>query len=336
MGTKVVLPIPVTGPLDTANPTTNRPPGTFLETIDVAHRWLGPRRGGKNFTWPGRLPSGASPPGNFPGFAFDGTNTYVVGTPPREQADLGIKWTADLCFQATDAVVTSGAVPIFQWGSPTVDFISIGIYGSTHATQANKIHAIVKTTDGAGTVATTFTLVAAAPIFSSALVSSGAIVRVLVRLIRDGSTLTLKTSRAADQTATGLSDAEPHVVLASGRTGVWYFADDQNLGTNSYAAIRPYAVPTAAPLQAIESSAARGSAFKFYAGTYLTGNQHAYDHSMYGSHGSVSNGATALISGDFHYPCAKTSQGFGSFVTNKGGRYGVCTIGGRTLIVKSA
>ncbi len=135
MSAKSFVILPVSGPLDTANPSTNRTPGTLLKAIDVAHRWIGPRRGGKIMTWVGRLPSSiAVPPGQVPGISFDGTNTYVKGILAREQTDLTNRWTCDVAFHAFANRAVNAAVPVFQWKlDNSIVAIEIGHYGSSHA-----------------------------------------------------------------------------------------------------------------------------------------------------------------------------------------------------------
>jgi len=291
MGEKKYLPIPVSGPLDTAHPATNRRVGTLVRAVDVGHEWIGPRLGPKAWTWAERATTAASSVIGFvPTILFDGSNTYVTGAPPREGVDLGTQWTADIAFHAHEARVSAAAVPIWSWKvDSSIAAIEIGFYGSLHA-NAGKLYAIVKTTSSPGVVDATYTLVGAAPLFSTALTSGGQIVRCFVRLIRNGQHLTLISTRGSTATSSALNPAYGHNGSTSSATGEWIYGRSTGLGANDTfkgyiirSLLRTTAVSTSAALQATEHRFPRAGDVVHFAGTKSFNSDNVCDLSRYGA-----------------------------------------------------
>ncbi len=338
MGKKTFVLLPVNGPLDTANPSTNREPGTLVKAIDAAHRWIGPRRGGKIMSWTGRLPSSiAVRPGMTPDFSLDGSNSYVKGILAREQIDLSNRWTCDVAFHAFANRTVNAAVPVFRWLlDSSIVAIEIGHYGSTHA-QAGKVYAIVKTTSSAGVLANTYTLIGGSVNFagSTTYVSGGKIVRTFARLIRDGSTLTLLDSTTATSNDTTLNAEESHAG-STGSDGSWFYGKDSDLAANHTfngyalrALIRDSAAPTTLYPPTMEHIFPRAPNVRFFAGAQLY-NSGIGEFSRFGSHGVATGTGTGSVT-DTHYPYAKVIQGMGSF-TDKSGLGMSCVMAGGTLL----
>lgn len=340
MGKLVHVGVPVTGSIDTAHPATNRPVGALVQAIDVGTKWLGPRLGGKSYTWAGRTPSvlGDEPQAN-ESVEFDGTNSRVVGIMSREQADLGTKWTLDLAFQATAQVASAAAVPVFQWRTDnSITAINVGFYGTGHA-NANKLYAIVQTTSSAGVSAGTYTLVGAAPLFSSSLVSGGEVTRCFVRLIRNGSTLTLLSSRGSTAQSTSLGATDRHDGTLS-QDGKWLFANDANLGANALfkgfilkALLRTTAVPTTYPLMANEHVFPRAPDVQFSARSKAVNSLHIYEASKYGAHGLQTSVTTGTCPGLF--PLVPRVQGMGSYTDANGGTVSVVVANGVAVTTRN-
>lgn len=347
MGKRAYIAIPVTGPLNTADPSTNRPVGTLLQGIDASTKAIGPRRGMEQQTWPGRIPTSVSiyTPGATPDFSFDGSSTYVKGTLAREQADLGNKWTLDLAFHAFAARTTANAVQIFQWKiDSSIVAIEVGHYGSTHA-QANRLYAIVKTTSSAGVVGATHTLVGGVVPFAAvgSYVSGGAATRVMVRLTRDGTTLRMTDSIGATDTDTSLTSGYGHAGTTT-QSAFWYFGRDTTLGVSTTFNGLIHRVmmrdrlseQSVIPLSMVECPFARSNSIRFSAGTALMTNVHVADHSSFGSHGLVSTPGTApTINTERHYPLAKVVQGFGSFTDRDGIKQSMVLVGGLRCFVRA-
>jgi len=344
VGVKSPVVLSVDGPLDTANPATNRAPGTLLEAVDTAHRWIGPRGGMKAWTWPGRGSTA-----NFPivgsGLSvatFDGTNTYATGELVREQADLGAAWTLDVCFHATANQAIAGSVPVFRWRlDATIYAIEVGYYGTGNA-NAGKVYAVVKTTSSAGVVGHTYTLVSAATVtFSSSLVSGGKMVRCFVRLTRDGTTLSMTTS--TDFTAvtnTSLSLNEPHVGTATDQ-GAWFMASNSPLGANSLfkgylltAVLRSGAF-TSTAIQTVEHIFPRAPNVIFHAqgAVGVSDTATVREFSRFGSHGAFN--AIGAIPTDRHYPYAKPVQMMGAYTDLAGVPTSAVMVGGALVFQRA-
>lgn len=343
MSAKQYVNLPVSGPLNTNDPSTAVPPGTLRKAIDTRHVGWGNRMGGRQQTWTGRIPSSgisANVPGACPDFSFDGTNTYVKGTLPVEQKNLGNRWTLDIAIHAFAARSTANAVQAFKWNiDGSITAIEVGHYGSSHA-NANKGYAIVKTTSSAGVVAGTYTLVGGTVPFAaqSSLVTGGTVIRYFMRLIRDGTTLTLLDSTGATATDTTLLATEPH--LGGSSVGNWYYGRDTGLGASTTfnglvlrVLLRDVASAAIAP-QAIEHIFPRSPSVRFFGTSALLTSANVADQSSFGSHGVVSS-AGAVTAYDRHYPIAKTVQGVGSFTDSNGQSLSAAMVGGLLCHVRT-
>lgn len=115
--------IPVDGPLDTANPESNRQTGTLVSAIDCAHTAIGPRPGrsrsatAQGLTGVGRLV-----------YEFDGVDDYVLFPYNPGQMVLGLEWTLDLLFEPKAVGADSGT--LFLMGNGTHQDIWIYLDGS--------------------------------------------------------------------------------------------------------------------------------------------------------------------------------------------------------------
>ncbi len=342
MGNKDYLNVPVTGPLNTSDPSTSLDPGSLLRAYDQAHRWIGPRRCGKLSTWHGRAPSGTTAfSGSNPDFGLDGTNNYVKGSLSREQVSLGTKWTLDVAIHAYAARSTSNNVQVFQWTNGTVNLIEFGFHGASTPSVPNKAYCTVKTTDSAGTVTGTFTVTGGTVPFAaqSTLVSGGAMVRYIARIIRDGANLYLLDSTGTSATSTALAEGDPHIASS----GSWYYGRDTALGANTTfqglvlrALLRDFAAPSTIFPTAIEHVYPRAKNVRFFGtSTLLSGSTHAPDLSSYGSHGALTGGSGTVTVGDNHYPLAKVVQGMGSFTDRDGSIMSMAMVGGCIFKMKN-
>ena len=339
MGEKKYLPIPVSGPLDTAHPATNRRVGTLVRSVDVGHEWIGPRLGPKAWTWVGRLPSGGTTPGMFPQLEFDGDATNVVGQTSRDGSDLGTQWTLDLAFHATATRAVNAEVPIFKWlVDSTIVAINVGVYGSAHA-NAGKLYAVVKTTSSPGVVSGTYTLVGATPLYSASLTSGGAIVRCFVRLIRDGQSLTLLSTRGSTASTSSLTATDRHQGTTAYQSGFWHYATypspagagETFKGYIIRSLLRTTAVSTSAALQATEHRFPRAGDVIHFAGStslMVSGAVCVPDFSRFAAHGAQSGGAGIGSAGPSAYPSLRPIQGGGAFTDSRGGSYCAVMCGG--------
>lgn len=225
MGAMQHVELPVSGRLDTANPSTSRPPGSLVEAIETAHLWWGPRPGFTQQTWPTRSATG---------YVLDGTNDYFdLYMRSQQQFNLPTKWTLDVVFRPTEVTHSSDTyVPIFQWYLSGV--ATIGIYlvaGGSLSGDQRKVRALVTPTSSPGVAGTSL------DITGGTQVSVGTAVENVhhVRLTRDGDTLALRVDNVADATSTGLVAAQRHEAAVAASTvchAYLGFASGLALGAN--------------------------------------------------------------------------------------------------------
>ena len=332
--------IPVTGPMDTANPPTNRQPGTLLASVDVGTRTWGPRQSFKAMTWAGQATS-ISNQSSAAGteFAFDGNNTYVKGTMPREQVDLGTRWTLDVWFSMTTATAGSSKAPIFQWWLDVVPTVAIevGVYNASHATNPNKVYAIIKTTSAPTTVAHTYTLVGGTVVAGTSLTTAHKLERRGVRIVRDGATITLvDTLGSRDTSVVSAPLTERHEGVYA-NNGAWLLADTTT-GTNSLfkgvvhkVCLRSGADSSVfADFAAIEHAYPRSRDVIFSAtGSDTVGGGYVKDYSRFGSHGKIYNtGGASPFASIRRHPYVVKTQGIGTFTDNRGVTMSLIMAGG--------
>ena len=343
MGILVPVVLPVTAPLDTAWPATNRPQGTLVSAIDVGHRWWGPRRGAKAFTWIGRLSPDTYQPGpaGASWYSFDGTNTYIKGETTKEQGDLGTQWTLDLVFHPTENRAVNAAVAVLRWKiDNAIDAIDVGFYGSTHA-KAGKVYATVVATSSPGVPQGPATLESTTALtFNSSAIASGKSVRVFLRLVRDGGTLTLYILGPFQQTVTATYPelAKPYGSVGTfGQHGAWFLGTDAGLGGNAtfkghvLRAVLRSGIYASRP-RIVEHTYPRGPdvlyAFTPWRVITATGKQdYVTDQSSFGTHGFVNAPGSAAPS-EVGFPWAKKVQAVGSFTDRSGVATSVVMVGG--------
>ncbi len=156
-----------------------------------------------------------------------------------------------------------------------------------------------------------------------------------MRLIRDGTTLTLLDSTTATANDTTLAANEAHSGN-TGQTGYWYYGKDTGLaasGTfNGYvlrALLRDSAAPTTLYPPMTEHIFPRAPGVRFAAATQAVSTG-VYEYSRFGSHGLASSPGAGSVT-DTHYPSAAVVQGVGSF-TDKNGLGMSCAMVGGVLL----
>lgn len=153
---KLPIPLPVDGPLDTANPATNRPAGVLVEGTDLAHRWIGPCRGLTQQTWAYQGAANRFMNPRVP--VFDGTNSQITGTLRSPlQYNLPPVWSLDVVFRPS-GVSHSGdtTLSIFKWVVNSITVIDLVILGGgSPAQDQRKIRATVTGITSGGAAGTT-------------------------------------------------------------------------------------------------------------------------------------------------------------------------------------
>lgn len=208
MGKMQHIELSVSGKLDTANPSTNRAPGTLLEATDVAPLWWGPRNGFTQQTW-------LQTTGFFV-WLFDGTSDLIdYKMRSQQQFNLATKWTLDVVFRANTIGHSADAtVPIFQWDLNGIE--AIGLYilaGGSAAGDQRKIRAIVTPTSSPAVAGTPATLTGTTQVIVGTSMQSTH----HARLVRDGANLTLTVDNMAEASSSSFSAVQRHeaAVIAS-------------------------------------------------------------------------------------------------------------------------
>lgn len=188
--------------MDTANPATNRAPGTLLDSTDTDHSWWGPRTTFTQQSWP-YLSVASFPNRRTP--IFDGTDSYIYGViRNRHQHDLPSAWTLDMILRPTTvshSVDTS--VDTFAWtiGGAVMINLELNANGSA-ANDRRKFVVQVTPTTSAGVAGTTTTITGATQ------VTVGTDVEQVhhVRVVRDGPSLYLYVDGVLDASTTSAAN----------------------------------------------------------------------------------------------------------------------------------
>lgn len=324
---RILIPLDTRARLDSANPPTDRPPGTLVTALDVGSRWWGPRLGGKSFSNPHNMPSGDEPRGQSV-TTFDGAGAYVTGAfQSPEQRDLGTRWTLDIVFSA-DSVnhATFDEAIIFKWTTKTsataIDAITVGIRGTSAGGSERTIRATITPTSSPDVAGTTKTLDSTTQL----TVGTDEQDRHHIRLVRDARTARLYVNGASEATAGGMSKSNGHV--GSADVGQWELssgAAPNFKGIVYYATLRDgvYGNPERGyPMPVFP----RADAFRVAIDGMAQGTATVPDHSLYRAHGTPLNvGATSAPD---QHPYPTPVQGMASFTDIKGRAWNVVVCGG--------
>jgi hypothetical protein len=204
--TKVFVPLPVQGALDTSGPVSTRPPGTLVEAIETDVIAWRPRDRLTQKSWPYQhataFPNPSTP-------IFDGTNGYGSCTMlAKRQFNLPTAWTLDIVFRPTSVTHSSDAtVPVFQWWLNGVE--AIGLYlkaGGAVAGDRAKLVAVVTPTSSPGVAGTAVTLTGGTQLSLGATLTKTH----HVRLVRSGKSLALTADGVSEASSTSFSATQRH------------------------------------------------------------------------------------------------------------------------------
>lgn len=219
--------LPVTGPVNTVDPSASRPPGTLLEAPGCGTQWWGPRKGSKYLASPHAL---TTKPTAAPRLLSTGDTTTFAGTfmagrmSPGEQSDLGTEWTFDILFRITTLSSTNNA-SLFQWfttAGPLTLSILLLHSGAGNGSNAGKIQVSVQTTSAPGVTVTAVDLVSA----TAPSVGSAAADIHHLRIVRDGANLYIYLDGVLDATTATLSATNPSQTASTDTEAVWRYRSD--------------------------------------------------------------------------------------------------------------
>lgn len=198
--------LPVRGPLDTADPISDRPPGTLVEAIDLSPRYWGPRVGSLAFT---RIWEGPGTASLYDYITLKGTNNARgLGRSYEPQfRDLGTTFTLDLWFRIEEWTYAASAVEvgIYEFSCSGIGDISVGVYGGTQGGNELKLKVGITTSASRSSPASTVTIT------GTTALSTGTteLDKHHVRVVREGATATVFLNGAQDGQTTSLSATNP-------------------------------------------------------------------------------------------------------------------------------
>lgn len=356
MGSEEHIVVPVSGPLDTVNPVSNRVPGTLYTAIDVAHDKWGARQNRQAQTWPcGQVTTKVAGPCqdliNFNGVVDYGHKSYIKGEfAGYEQRDLGTKWTFSMVFNML-ANKAASTIQLFEWRlNMGLAAIQIGVYGTTYVTTGKRgfLYVTITPTSAAGVAGTPYTSESTFAIpFGSAVTD-----RVYLWVQRDGPTITIwyySSSNSSTTQTTSFSATQGHEgatfdianptttvghwivsadITANDNSDIWFTGHLYKLCMRRGVTILPGNAPSILEHQdprardVLLSVVGEGAS---YENTY--GGIIVRDYSKYGSHGRCLSG-NPIGGRDDHVPFTKRVQGMGTFIDSKGVRFNTVVAGG--------
>jgi hypothetical protein len=211
---KYLIPLPVRGELDTADPIGDRPPGTLVEAKDVSARFWGPRTGSKAFT---RVWEGPGTASLYDEITLLGTNSVagISSSYETQYRDLGTTFTLDIWFRLDETAYASAATEIglYTFNSGGIGVISVGIHGGAAGANASKILVAIDTSATRSSAAATVSLTSSTAITAGTAQTD----KHHLRITRDGATLTIYVDGSEDGVSTGLSASNPINSALSGR-----------------------------------------------------------------------------------------------------------------------
>lgn len=195
-----------TAPLDTANPSTDRAPGTLTLARDLNHRYWGPRVGSTAVDHPrdhSHTPCGPGEPYESNGTGGIGVQAFTHG----DQRDLGTTWTLDVAFRAIDLSHTAKTlVQIFEWRlSAALQAIEVYIKGPGSGADEGKIRVVITPTAAADSPGTSVTLDGT----TALSVGVDPQDKHVVRVVRDRGTVTLYVNGVSED-SDSISALQPH------------------------------------------------------------------------------------------------------------------------------
>lgn len=213
--------LPVTGPVNTVDPSASRPPGTLLEAPGCGTQWWGPRKGSKYLASPHAL---TTKPTAAPRLLSSGdlTDPIVGRMAVGEQADLGTVWTFDCLFRFTSLPVNTTG--IFQWhvGFATpIMALGVSLYGSGVGADAGKVSVNVVTTSSPGVGVSSVEV-------KTSVISVGSDDDDIhhLRVVRDGANLYVYIDGVLDGTSTALSATNPTQAATTETEALWAYQRD--------------------------------------------------------------------------------------------------------------
>lgn len=319
----VIVPIrlPVRGQLDTANPVTDRPPGTLVRARDLHARYWGPRAGPKAFT---RVWEGPGTASLYDAITVTGATTDAIGRSYEDQfRNLGLQFTLDLWLQYPSAAYSAGSdrVGVCEFVIGTSGgSLAVNLFGESHSDH-ERIEVITATTDGGVTPDAAVTVTATTRLS----IGSGQTDKAHVRFVRNGASGTLLLNGVSVGSTSALH-ATHGIGAAAGNAGAMYLHSSGSGNTTFRgrilaAALRDGAF-SSAPVEASLPCAPRARNVHFYylGRSYaLGGADHYFDAGPFGAHARIiGSNYTLAASNDNAFPAPSPIQGMRSFTTRTG------------------
>lgn len=346
MAERVAVQLPINGELDTANPVTDRPPGTLVEARDVSPRWWGPREGSLAFTRIGEGPGTAMLYNYFDFTQSALPNGSYLKSNFNEDAhrDLGTAFTLDLTFRVTNLTYASSkdCIGLYHFNSDGGD-VSLWI-GSSAApdSEAGKIRCAIRTSSARGTPDTAVTFV------SSSAISTGTTQEENqhVRVVRNGATATMYLNGVSVGSTSSLvatqgiyGDYGTAAAISFGFTNyvTGSYSTEYPLKGRLYAAVMRDGAYSTAPIEFLPPTSCRArNVHHYFLGRQFSNgtNDHGIDLSRYGAHPRIavigSGGGYSIVAANSSAPPAfGMTQGIGTWTTKRGKTVAAVMVGGQ-------
>ncbi len=215
--------LPVTGPLNTADPESNRSAGTLVQATDTHHRYLGPR--------PGRSRAASAQGVAVVGrsvIEFDGVDDAVLFRYLAEQMTLGLEWTLDVLFEPTAVGSTSGTICALSAAAHTDIWLYLDGSGAAGSNPRNVVCTVrASDTSGASGAAVTVRDTTQRTLVAAGTPAADYTKIVHARVVRNAAALSLKVN-GTETTGTGLSSTVGHAYAGDGVSMGYYSASAAN------------------------------------------------------------------------------------------------------------
>lgn len=301
------------GQLDTANPPTDREPGTLVAAEDVHPAYLGPREGalsGDNFTTGAIL--------NTP-YVFNGTDVYGVGFVGKtENYDIPMNWTYDW-WGKPDLGTPSTERPLFYIFGPTGTFyVAIGNGAVNLNFRGTSSRGVA---EGAGNLST------------ANAVTLTSLAKVHVRIVKSLTTVTIYYDGVAVYTVTnaryGYPIEEP-LGLASSTSKTLYIGNDAATKFYKgvmYGTLLRSGAYSDTPFSQAMPNHIGANFIHYYIGRGTNTKTYMNDYGSYAAHAKMI-GTVTTTSSVIDAPCTTPIQGMGTFTTRDNKTIGLAVSAG--------
>lgn len=321
---EVMVRLPVTGSLDTANPVSGLPPGVLRQAVGLHNRQFGPHRGPAVFTWP-RTGMTTLPGVGWRAFVLDATKYISGDLTCVEQRDTGCRWTAHAVVSHWDKTVTSADQTICGLLRKASTYtLRVQIQGTGSANPgALKITISTADNDSGGT---TYTITCTTDLRAL----DCPVLR--IRVVRDGAAGYVYVNGVQHYyNASVFSRSVPHTGPSATLAAKWFIGDVS--GSNSLpCVVNGFWMIDSVDLDDLYSMtppSLLSPGLRFYVSSYSrVSTTRVEDWSSYKAHGAWTGGVPASFVDDRGFVTPQPVLGMGSFTDHLGRTWNIVCCGG--------